>query len=105
MTTPDKLVHMCIKIKKSDEAYKPKIVNNILKKFAVKSGNSIIFCERKSDVTTLCSSLKDFYKIDSQALHSDIPQPKRERVYRDFKSGSLKCIIATNVAARGLDFP
>lgn len=105
LITPDKLVHMCIKIRKSDLAYRPKIVSNILKKFAIKSGNSIIFCEKKSDVTTLCSSLKDFYQIESQALHSDIPQTRRERVYRDFKSGNLKCIIATNVAARGLDFP
>ena len=38
-------------------------------------------------------------------MHSDIPQSKRERAYRNFKAGTLKCLIATNVAARGLDFP
>jgi ATP-dependent RNA helicase DDX21 len=71
----------------------------------VKSGNSLIFCERKNDVTRLASSLNDLYKVRSECLHSDIPQIKREKAYRSYKSGELKCIIATNVAARGLDFP
>jgi superfamily II DNA/RNA helicase len=53
----------------------------------------------------MSSSLSDCYHIKSESLHSDVPQHKRERAYRDFKSGQLKCIIATNVAARGLDFP
>jgi len=53
----------------------------------------------------MASSLKDLYNIDSECLHSDIPQNKREKAYRRYKSGDLKCIIATNVAARGLDFP
>lgn len=38
-------------------------------------------------------------------LHGDIPQEKREAIFKDFKYGKIKCIIATNVAARGLDFP
>lgn len=43
--------------------------------------------------------------LKGEALHGDVPQSSRERAYRNFKSGSLKFIIATNVAARGLDFP
>jgi superfamily II DNA/RNA helicase len=38
-------------------------------------------------------------------LHGDVPQSRREKAYNSFKSGSLRCIVATNVAARGLDFP
>lgn len=38
-------------------------------------------------------------------LHGDIKQFQRERVFRKFKSGEVDCLIATNVAARGLDFP
>lgn len=38
-------------------------------------------------------------------LHGDVKQIDRERVYRDFKSGKITTVIATNVAARGLDFP
>jgi len=38
-------------------------------------------------------------------LHGDIAQRDRETVYRDFKKGKISTVIATNVAARGLDFP
>jgi superfamily II DNA/RNA helicase len=38
-------------------------------------------------------------------LHGDVKQPDREKIYRDFKCGKINIIIATNVAARGLDFP
>jgi ATP-dependent RNA helicase DeaD len=38
-------------------------------------------------------------------LHGDVKQQDRERIYRDFKSGKVLKVVATNVAARGLDFP
>lgn len=38
-------------------------------------------------------------------LSGDVPQNVREYVYRDFKSGKILTVVATNVAARGLDFP
>jgi ATP-dependent RNA helicase DDX21 len=38
-------------------------------------------------------------------LHSDVKQRDRERIFRDFKSGRVLKIVATNIAARGLDFP
>lgn len=38
-------------------------------------------------------------------LHGDVRQFQRERIYNDFKKGRILIIIATNVAARGLDFP
>lgn len=44
-------------------------------------------------------------KIRNEPLHGDVHQRRRESAYRDFKAGLLRCIVATNVAARGLDFP
>ena len=38
-------------------------------------------------------------------LHGDIKQFQREKVFRMFKNGQINCLVATNVAARGLDFP
>jgi ATP-dependent RNA helicase DDX21 len=38
-------------------------------------------------------------------LSKDVPQSDRETVYRNFKSGKILTVVATNVAARGLDFP
>lgn len=42
---------------------------------------------------------------DCQVLHGDIPQKQREVTFMSFKEGKLKCLVATNVAARGLDIP
>lgn len=44
-------------------------------------------------------------KIDSQILHGDIQQKLRDVVFKSYREGKLKCLIATNVAARGLDLP
>lgn len=68
---------MCVRLGKNDEAFMAKMVNNLLKKYAIKSGNSIIFCERKADVTRLSSSLNDIYNVKNEPLHSDVPQHKR----------------------------
>jgi ATP-dependent RNA helicase DDX21 len=38
-------------------------------------------------------------------LHGDVKQRDREKIYEDFKTGRILKIVATNVAARGLDFP
>ena len=51
----------------------------------------------------LYDSLRD--RHESAILHGDVKQFNREAVYRDFKSGKVLTVIATNVAARGLDFP
>ncbi len=53
------------------------------------------------DVDNLSRQLR----MQNAALHGDIAQFKREKAYHAFKNGSLRCIVATNVAARGLDFP
>ena len=38
-------------------------------------------------------------------LHGDVRQSEREAIYRNFKKGTVNTIVATNIAARGLDFP
>ena len=45
------------------------------------------------------------YSSDLQAgvLHGDIPQKTREQTLKDFKVGKFRCLVATDVAARGLD--
>lgn len=104
LTTPLTLTHYALRLPKNEEIYRPRVIGNLLKKYATKAGNAIIFCERKSDVDRLANALGEM-GLKGEALHGDVPQSSRERAYRNFKSGSLKFIIATNVAARGLDFP
>lgn len=63
----------------------------------------IIFTDMKSEANQVL--LEGNLKVDAQVLHGDIPQTQREVTFEAFRNGKLKCLIATNVAARGLDIP
>ena len=63
---------------------------------------AIIFCQTKKMVDTLDERLTKYgYKVE--AIHGDMPQSKREKVLSDFKNDKTDLLIATDVAARGLD--
>ncbi len=63
---------------------------------------AIIFCQTKKMVDVLDERLSELdYQVE--AIHGDMPQSKREKVIRDFKEGGTDVLIATDVAARGLD--
>ena len=63
---------------------------------------ALIFCNTKSMVDELSSILSDFgYRC--AGLHGDTKQNQRNAVMRDFKSGRIRLLIATDVAARGID--
>lgn len=63
---------------------------------------AIIFCRTKRRVEVLYEAMKE-KKYNCVRLHSDILQSKRERIMKDFKKGDIQYLIATDVAARGLD--
>ena len=66
--------------------------------------NGIIFCNRKRDIGDLLKSLhKHNYKAVS--LHGDMDQHMRLRMLEQFKNGDATYLIASDVAARGLDIP
>jgi len=66
--------------------------------------NGIVFCNRKVDVDIVAKSLKK-YGYDAAAIHGDLDQSLRTRTLTDFRNGKLKFLIASDVAARGLDVP
>lgn len=63
---------------------------------------AIIFCRTKRRVDELEVILHG-RKYNCIKLHSDIPQNKRERMMKSFRSADIQYLIATDVAARGLD--
>jgi len=63
---------------------------------------AIVFCSTKRMVDILEQRLKS-YGYPAEALHGDLSQAQRERVLTDFRKGKVKVLIATDVAARGLD--
>lgn len=65
-------------------------------------GQSIIFCNTKRMVDMLVERLAK-HRFEAIGLHGDMAQNKREKVINEFKEGGFEIIIATDVAARGLD--
>ena len=63
---------------------------------------SIIFCRTKKEVDRLSTYLVSQGHM-AKGLHGDMEQRQREEVIRSFKKGALDVLIATDVAARGLD--
>ena len=63
---------------------------------------AIAFCNTKNMTDRLAGLLK-MRGISCEAIHGDIPQRERERTLQKFKEGKLRVLVATDVAARGLD--
>ena len=66
--------------------------------------NAIIFCNRKTDVDIVAKSLKT-HGFNAAPIHGDLDQSQRMRTLDAFRDGSLQLLIASDVAARGLDIP
>ncbi len=66
--------------------------------------NAIIFCNRKVDVDIVAKSLKK-YGYNASPIHGDLDQSQRTRTLDGFRDGSVRLLIASDVAARGLDVP
>ncbi|MDW4548167.1 DEAD/DEAH box helicase [Defluviimonas sp. D31] len=66
--------------------------------------NAILFCNRKTEVDILAKSLKK-YGYNAAPIHGDLDQSQRMKTLDGFRDGSLRFLVASDVAARGLDIP
>lgn len=66
--------------------------------------NAIIFCNRKMDVDVVAKSLRA-HGFNAGPIHGDLDQSVRTRTLDGFRDGSLRLLVASDVAARGLDIP
>ncbi|MHA3980290.1 DEAD/DEAH box helicase [Halovulum sp. GXIMD14794] len=66
--------------------------------------NGIIFCNRKRDVDIVAKSLAK-HGYDAAPIHGDLDQSIRTRTLESFRDGGLRLLVASDVAARGLDIP
>ena len=69
-----------------------------------KCTNAIIFCNRKMDVDAVAKSLKK-NGYDAAPIHGDLDQSQRTKTRGCFRAGDLRFLVASDVAARGLDVP
>ena len=61
-----------------------------------------MFCQTKRLCDRVATALDDL-GVERAAIHGDLPQPSRERALRRFAEGKLAVLVATDVAARGID--
>ena len=66
--------------------------------------NAIVFCNRKTDVD-ICSKSLNKYGYQAAPIHGDLDQTKRTETLESFRDGDLRILVASDVAARGLDIP
>src|SRR5258706_3497972 len=66
--------------------------------------NAIVFCNRKRDVDVVAKSLQK-HGFSAAPLHGDLDQSVRTRTLDAFRAGEIRLLVASDVAARGLDIP
>ncbi|XP_042486924.1 DEAD-box ATP-dependent RNA helicase 53, mitochondrial-like [Macadamia integrifolia] len=86
----------------SDMYGKASIIGPLITEHA-KGGKCIVFTQTKRDADRLAYSMGRNFRCE--ALHGDISQNQRERTLSSFRDGHFNILVATDVAARGLDIP
>ncbi|MFD0803314.1 DEAD/DEAH box helicase, partial [Streptomonospora algeriensis] len=79
---------------------KPEMLGRLLQ--AEGRGLTMVFCQTKRTCDKVAADLKD-RGFAAAAVHGDLGQSQRERALRAFRSGKIDVLVATDVAARGLD--
>jgi ATP-dependent RNA helicase DDX21 len=77
------------------------LLNDVIAMFGGPTGKVLIFCGTKLDCDNI--AMDKAIKHECHVLHGDITQVKRESTLTAFKNGSFRVLVATDVAARGLD--
>ncbi|UWR12841.1 DEAD/DEAH box helicase [Sulfitobacter mediterraneus] len=107
-TTSENITQAVVKFKASrkdrEGSEKRKLLRTLIDAEGEKLTNGIIFCNRKMDVDIVAKSLKK-YGYDAAPIHGDLDQSQRTRTLDGFREGALKILVASDVAARGLDVP
>jgi superfamily II DNA/RNA helicase len=85
-----------------DRAHKYRILDHLLAD--VGAGQSIVFIATKRDAEMLAGKLQDEGHT-AAALHGDMNQRERDRTLTRMRRGGVRTLVATDVAARGLDVP
>jgi ATP-dependent RNA helicase DDX21 len=98
--TPKTVQHLAVKSLKSD---KITTIADLILCYGGKNKSTIVFVNTKRECNELMIS--DKIKQEVQIVHGDINQKQREATIEGFTKGKFKCLVATDVASRGLDIP
>jgi len=93
---------MIVRMPSNDFKQKRTALRHIIDNNDVKSG--IVFCNRKRDVDIVAKSLTA-HGHNAAPIHGDLRQSQRMETLAGFKGGEIEFLVASDVAARGLDIP
>ena len=100
--TADTITQHITRLPVSDPKAKRTALRLLIERSEVQNG--IVFCNRKSDVDIVAKSLA-VHGFNAAPIHGDLDQSLRMKTLSDFRNGDLKLLVASDVAARGLDIP
>jgi superfamily II DNA/RNA helicase len=100
--TAETITQYLVRIPTSDPKAKRQALRALIGREDVRNG--IVFCNRKTEVDIVAKSLKQ-HGFDAAPIHGDLDQSLRTKTLAAFRSGELKLLVASDVAARGLDIP
>ncbi|MEO8812967.1 MAG: DEAD/DEAH box helicase, partial [Caulobacteraceae bacterium] len=101
-TTAENIAQHLVRVPSADPGTKRLALRTLVGAANVKNG--IVFCNRKSEVDVVAKSLRK-HGFDASPIHGDLDQSMRTRTLEAFRKGELKLLVASDVAARGLDIP
>ncbi|MBC2836794.1 DEAD/DEAH box helicase [Paragemmobacter straminiformis] len=103
-TIEQKLIQFTPSRKDRSFGEKRAVLRQLIKNEGEACTNAIIFCNRKMDVDVVAKSLKS-HGFNAAPIHGDLEQSQRMKTLDGFRDGTLHLLVASDVAARGLDIP
>ncbi|MEO1136076.1 MAG: DEAD/DEAH box helicase [Pseudomonadota bacterium] len=101
-TTADTITQRIVRVPTKDDKLKRNALRELLRQDDVKNG--IIFCNRKSTVDIVAKSLQK-HGFNARPIHGDLAQAFRTETLDKFRNDDVQFLVASDVAARGLDIP
>ena len=86
------------------QVFKENKYDQLVDQFIARKGSILVFVKTKRGADKMVKRLKE-EGHSADAIHGDLRQSKRDRVITSFRKGLKRILIATDVAARGLDIP
>lgn len=100
--TAETIKQHVVKLERGDDKAKRTALRRVIESRDVKNG--IVFCNRKREVDIVAKSLQK-HGFSAAPIHGDLPQSARMETLNKFRDGELQLLVASDVAARGLDIP
>jgi len=101
-TAADTITQRIVQLPSRDDKTKRNALRQLLRHEDVKNG--IIFCNRKSTVDVVAKSLQK-HGFNARPIHGDLAQAFRTETLNKFRNDEVQFLVASDVAARGLDIP